>query len=467
MSDYTNIPANIDSDFKVESKNITEVVNTVNHLCTPKLDLDSKEVAINENINFAENTFITNIPEYVAARNDSYKNIVELMMKYIQNKLRCGSDYNEYIQIKKDFILAFRNLLPYSKIPMHLYRPPFIKLQENTIHILPILFSDTIMLPGDEKSESLVCAMHKVILQYALEKSDHRFGMTYRFAHKTSTIGTVVKIRNTVLDTSSLQLYIDLQGQQTYEILSTEQFPGIPESDIALAKIKILPEDLLYSPFQTLNFNTNNQYSRHDYAIRDRYMQTPWPSWVYKQFDPIKLSSHLVAKVNILYNGHYIIATDDLKMLSIEVMKLNVFNREQKDYLLALKSINRRLQLENQSLDNLICSICSTPIFSIGDVFNIPRKNPIIGENWQYNILNKTSITVTKLNVKLNVITIGELVYEKSFYVGYKCQVLLCSCNNKLGWKYVTEQNSLPTPKLFYGLIRSSVTSSNDYLLQQ
>jgi len=344
--------------------------------------------------------------------------------------------------------------------------------EEGFVHTIPIIFLKLNLLPGQILPIIAHSSDIKLILKYAIFRN-RSFGVSYKLNRNKPTYGTIAEIYEHSVDIETTESFqIKAMGHQRYEILQIHSFPESCEQSLALGKIRIIPEITLVHPYNKLCLNPNKRHSSHDDKCRKKDMwQTQWPSWVYKQYDVYELASRLSKKVKMLYKDVKI--SDDPNLLSFQVTKLGIFSQEQVSELLGTESTNIRLQFELlywnkiQSMQKFMCarSGCGIPICNMSNVFPMSPEGP---QGTYCNSWGKIHdmITVTELDEDLNVTTVGTPSTECCWFPGYQWTIIMCpNCHSHLGWNYLVEDNLPLTPKLFYGLCVSAITSIKDYLV--
>ncbi|VVC43279.1 Hypothetical protein CINCED_3A015566 [Cinara cedri] len=304
--------------------------------------------------------------------------------------------------------------------------------EEGITHQIPVIYLTSNLIPKQIFPLIATCDSLKKLIKYSLARNCV-FGVSYKIfgTKNTRTYGTIAEIyaHSGDIETSD-KIYIKAMGHQRYEILKTEPFPESNAPNIALAKIRIMPDITLPNPYHKLCLNPRNRHSNHGNNLcRTKDMwQTQWPNWVYKQFDVHQLASRVAEKVKTLYDK--IKLTEDPYLLSLQVTKLGMFNPEQVHHLLSLESTNHRLKQalfyldENQkarvSKKKFICNSedCYACICDMGNVFPMSPDGPqgTYCNSWgQIHDM----ITVYRLEPGLGVVKVGQPSDECSWFPGY------------------------------------------------
>ncbi|XP_022162806.1 protein cereblon-like [Myzus persicae] len=344
--------------------------------------------------------------------------------------------------------------------------------EEGVFHSIPLIFLKLNLMPGQILPIIARSSDVKLVLKYAIFRN-RSFGVCYKLNENKRTFGTIAEVYEHSVEIETSQSFqIKAMGHQRFEIIQVNQFPESHEQSLALATIKIIPDITLTHPYNKLCLHPKKRNMSHGEMCRKRDMwQTQWPDWVYKQFDVYELASRLSKKVKMLYKDVKI--SDDPNLLSFQVMRLGIFSQEQVSELLGIESTNLRLQYELQywnkiqSMQKFMCarSGCSAPVCNMSSVFPMSPEGP---QGTYCNSWGKIHdmITVTQLDDDLDVISVGSPSTECCWFPGYKWTIILCpNCHNHLGWSYMADENLSLTPRLFYGLTVSAITSIKDYLV--
>ncbi|CAH1725076.1 protein cereblon-like [Aphis gossypii] len=344
--------------------------------------------------------------------------------------------------------------------------------EEGVIHVLPILFLKLNLMPGQILPIIAHSPNIKLVLKYAINRN-RSFGVCYQYNLKGPTFGTIAEVYEHTADIETSEpLQVKAMGHQRFEIVEArETLESQQSSDLILVKIRIIPDTTLFmNSFNKLCLHPNKRHLNHREMCRKRDMwQTQWPDWVYKQFDVYKLASQLSKKLKMMYKNVKI--SDDPFLLSFQVLRLGMFSQEDVSELLGIESTNTRLQHEItlwdklQKMQKFLCNHCNTPICDMSNVFPMSPEGP---QGTYCNSLGKIHdmITVTELEEDLHEITVGIPSNECSWFPGYVWTIILCpGCHNHLGWRYMVEKNPLLSPKEFYGLTLSSISSFENYFV--
>lgn len=148
------------------------------------------------------------------------------------------------------------------------------------------------------------------------------------------------------------------------------------------ADVKILPEIELGAPLYENRLasldrlrvcpKNEEEAKRQDKVARHESALTPWPAWVYHQYNPHRLALKIHHYLRFICSRVFNIPTDPTE-LSFWVAQNLIMKDKVKISLLELDCAINRLQLEAKLLSKLqekllICSLCRTVIAKFADV---------------------------------------------------------------------------------------------------
>ncbi|KAI4488628.1 hypothetical protein M0802_011444 [Mischocyttarus mexicanus] len=333
---------------------------------------------------------------------------------------------------------------------------------------LPLLVKHSIILfPGQTlpmKSENIEVIR---MLQNCIQK-DHIFGVICLSNGKMVHVGTTAEVYEYFdedLLVSSFRL--KAKGRQRFKILRVI----MKGNDMLFANVKILPEVTLNHPFldsrlASLNLfriqPTNEQESKQqDFVERVESVITPWPSWVYKQYDPVRLSSKIHHHLQFLKKRGSIIPKDPVE-LSFWVAQNVLVDDDERIDLLNFDCAIARLQREIKYLiedRSLVCIHCNNFIAHQSNMF------PMSKEGLQSTYCNGLGIifeTITVYHTKGLILSMDSSSTEYSWFPGYAWTSASCNnCTSHVGWKFTAVKNNLK-PKSFWGLCRRALKNKTN-----
>ncbi|XP_014234795.1 protein cereblon [Trichogramma pretiosum] len=343
-------------------------------------------------------------------------------------------------------------------------------LDEGIYMNLPLLIRESVVLfPGQilplaKFGRSVVEMLLKCI-------SDNRtFGVLCYRDDKLQTIGTTAEIYQYNEENSPEGFCIKAIGRQKFEVLRI-----IHGFQKVSANVKILPEIVLPSPFAdyrsfSLDFQ-RGQFDKINNHKKEKIekveaMLTHWPSWVYKQFDPQSLASHIKHHLtHIETRGSH--APDDPIELSYWVAQNLPLTDDERVLLLKFDCAISRLQWELKYLTKdryLACSNCGIQIGKQSDVFPMSKEGP---QNTFCNSGGFVHDTITLYDVS-NIILSGEQPStEYSWFPGYAWTIAYCErCNDHKGWCFEAHNDKSLRPQSFWGLTRRGLKSIKGDLIE-
>ncbi|KAF4527052.1 hypothetical protein B566_EDAN001602 [Ephemera danica] len=231
-------------------------------------------------------------------------------------------------------------------------------------------------------------------------------------------------------------------------------------------RVLILPEKILpYLPNECRSrchsrIPNAQKRSLHHAAL------TPWPSWVYQQYDETLLVKKMKKEMNAMCNApsrsskesgavQSLLVTPDCPVaLSFWVAQSLPLVDIQRVSLLQINSSIQRLRWELSFLSQcrwLCCQVCGSQLASTEDTFCMSVEGP------QGTYVNPSGFVHETMTVKKakNVVMIGGASGDYSWFPGYSWTIAQCSsCNTHVGWLFTSTKLS---PPMFFGLSRSAI----------
>ncbi|XP_043674625.1 protein cereblon isoform X1 [Vespula pensylvanica] len=333
---------------------------------------------------------------------------------------------------------------------------------------LPLLVKHSIILfPGQTlpmKSESIEVIR---MLQNCIQK-DHIFGVICVNNGKMVHVGTTAEVYEYYDgDLMAGSFRLKAKGRQRFKILRVI----MKGYDMFSANVKILPEVTLNHPFLDYRLAsldhlrvqpTNEQeLKQQDFVEKVDSVITPWPSWVYKQYDPVRLSSKIRHHLQFLEKRGGNIPKDPIE-LSFWVAQNVLVDDDERIDLLNYDCAIARLQREIKFLiedRSFVCIHCDNFIAHQSNMF------PMSTEGLQstycngYGVIFETITVYHAEGLKLNMDTSST---DYSWFPGYAWTTASCNnCYSHMGWKFTAVKNNLK-PKAFWGLSRRALKNKTN-----
>nr|XP_046493042.1 protein cereblon isoform X1 [Neodiprion pinetum] len=328
---------------------------------------------------------------------------------------------------------------------------------------LPLLVKQSVILfPG----QTLPLTVHGrdtiEMLQKCIDK-DRTFGVVCLDRDKMIPIGTTAEIYQYKSEIQSYGFRVKAKGRQRFKILRLIQ----KGSGKISADVKILPEISLGPPLfderlvslDRLRTPPTNKHQAKRRQILDRYdaVATPWPSWVYRQYDSRILAIRIRQFLQYIETQGSSIPEDTTE-LSFWVAQNLPLDDSERILLLAYNCAIPRLQWEIKYLvkDRVFtCSQCNEFIGKQSDIFPMSKEGP---QNAYCNPAGIIHDTVTLYKAQGLVLSREEPCTDFSWFPGYAWTIASCNCGVHMGWKFTAVQSDL-RPVAFWGLTRKSLRS--------
>ncbi|XP_043674628.1 protein cereblon isoform X2 [Vespula pensylvanica] len=400
----------------------------------------------------------------------------------------CSKRYNRRIQwiLQAQKVPVIRTIFKYWIITLLMFCNFFIqkimkpKKQQYLLRVLltwpfqphilnlPLLVKHSIILfPGQTlpmKSESIEVIR---MLQNCIQK-DHIFGVICVNNGKMVHVGTTAEVYEYYDgDLMAGSFRLKAKGRQRFKILRVI----MKGYDMFSANVKILPEVTLNHPFLDYRLAsldhlrvqpTNEQeLKQQDFVEKVDSVITPWPSWVYKQYDPVRLSSKIRHHLQFLEKRGGNIPKDPIE-LSFWVAQNVLVDDDERIDLLNYDCAIARLQREIKFLiedRSFVCIHCDNFIAHQSNMF------PMSTEGLQstycngYGVIFETITVYHAEGLKLNMDTSST---DYSWFPGYAWTTASCNnCYSHMGWKFTAVKNNLK-PKAFWGLSRRALKNKTN-----
>jgi len=185
---------------------------------------------------------------------------------------------------------------------------------------------------------------------------------------------------------------------------------------------------------------------------------TPFPNWVYEQYDGnclVEKAHNLLRKLR-LFSQTQVVIPREPKELSFWLASNLPLDDKHKLKLLEFNCAIRRLRYQISLMEQcpvLCCRNCEEEIGKQEDIFSMSSEGP---QGAYVNPGGYVHETLTLYKAK-NLSLIGEPSTEYSWFPGYAWTICQCRfCDSHMGWKFTASSGSL-VPKKFWGLSRRSL----------
>ncbi|XP_003696072.1 protein cereblon [Apis florea] len=327
---------------------------------------------------------------------------------------------------------------------------------------LPLLVKQSVMLfPGQTLPMTVFDAQTIDMIRTCIE-NDRTLGVVCLGYDKMVPIGTTAEIYECMYDPDQ-GFRLKAKGRQRFKILRVI----IQGYDKISAHVQVLPEITLGPPFlderlASLDHLRIQPKSEEDFKKQERVenldaIVTPWPAWVYRQYDPLRLSLKIRQRLQFIESKGSNIPEDPAD-LSFWVAQNLLLDDNERIVLLNYDCAISRLQREIKYLveDKIfVCSNCDSYIGRQSHMFPMSKEGP------QGTYCNPSGIiheTVTLYHAQGLTLSDNPSI-NYTWFPGYAWTVATCKdCDNHMGWKFTAVQNNLK-PKAFWGLLRKSLKS--------
>ncbi|XP_017886440.1 protein cereblon isoform X2 [Ceratina calcarata] len=327
---------------------------------------------------------------------------------------------------------------------------------------LPLLAKKSVMLfPGQTLPMTVFDAQTIDMIRTCIE-NDRTLGIVCLGYNKMVSIGTTAEIYECMYDPEQ-GFRLKAKGRQRFKILGVI----IQGSDKITAQVQVLPEITLGPPFlddrlTSLNHLRTHPRTEEEFKKQERVenldaVVTPWPGWVYRQYDPLRLSLKIRQRLHFIERGSSI--PEEPADLSFWVAQNLVLDDNERIALLNYDCAISRLQREIKYLEEdkiFVCSNCDSYIGRQSHMFPMSKEGP------QGTYCNSAGIiheTVTLYHAQGLTLSGSPPSLEYTWFPGYAWTIAMCShCYVHMGWKFTAVQNNLK-PKAFWGLTRKSFKS--------
>ncbi|XP_076631349.1 E3 ubiquitin ligase component cereblon isoform X1 [Colletes latitarsis] len=280
---------------------------------------------------------------------------------------------------------------------------------------------------------------------------------------KIVSVGTTAEIYACTFEDRVHGFRLKAIGRQRFKILQV-----IIQGYKVSANVKVLPEITLGPPFGDERLSSLDNLRIHptteeDFKKQERVenldaIVTPWPAWVYRQYDPLRLSLKIRQHLQFIENRGSSIPKDPTD-LSFWVAQNLFLDEYERIVLLNYDCAISRLQREIKYLEDdkiFVCCECNSYIGKQSHMFPMSKEGP------QGTYCNRAGIihdTVTLYHAQGLQLSRGAPSTEYTWFPGYAWTIATCKCcGTHMGWKFTAVESHLK-PKSFWGLTRESLKS--------
>ena len=329
---------------------------------------------------------------------------------------------------------------------------------------LPLLVKESVMLfPGQTLPMTVFDAQTIDMLRTCIQ-NNRTLGVVSLGYDKMVQIGTTAEIYECMYEDPDQGFRLKAKGRQRFKILRVI----MQGYDKISANVKVLPEITLGTPFlderlASLDHLRMHPTSEEDFKKQERVenldaVVTPWPAWVYRQYDPLRLSLKIRKHLQFIQNRGSGIPEDPTD-LSFWVAQNLLMEDNERIVLLNYDCAISRLQREIKYLVDdkiFVCCNCDSFIGRQSNMFPMSKEGP------QGTYCNPAGIihdTVTLYQAQGLSLSRHPPSTEYTWFPGYAWTIAMCvNCGTHMGWKFTAVQSTLK-PKSFWGLMRKSLKS--------
>ncbi|XP_076242249.1 E3 ubiquitin ligase component cereblon [Calliopsis andreniformis] len=277
-------------------------------------------------------------------------------------------------------------------------------------------------------------------------------------------VGTTAEIYECMDASPGDGFRLKAKGRQRFKILQVLT----QDSDKISANVQVLPEITLGPPFWderlvSLDHLRIHPSSEEDFKKQEKVenvdaIATPWPAWVYRQYDALRLSLKIRKHLHFIENRGSSIPEDPTE-LSFWVAQNLLLDDTERIALLNYDCAISRLQRVIKHLRNntiFVCSDCDSFIGEQSDMFPMSKEGPQGTYCNRVGIIHDTVTLYRAYGLKLSSEPPST---EYTWFPGYAWVIAACkNCHAHMGWEFRAVQRNLK-PKVFWGLARKSLKS--------
>ncbi|XP_076651200.1 E3 ubiquitin ligase component cereblon isoform X2 [Halictus rubicundus] len=335
-------------------------------------------------------------------------------------------------------------------------------LDEGIYMKLPLLAQKSIMLfPGQTLSMKL--DSHSLDLKFFYQGNRTIGVVCFEYNRMVTAIGVTAEIYEMARVDGGYA--VKAKGRQRFKILK----PFMEGVDEISANVKILPEITLGPPFLEqrlasldhlrIKATTEEEFKRQERIENRDAVLTPWPGWVYRQYDPQRLSLRI--RRHLKYIRVDTNVPEDPTNLSFWVAQNLLLDDNARNVLLHYDCAISRLQMEIKYLANekiFVCDNCETEIGKQSNMLTMSIDGPLGIYCNRAGILHDI---VTLSHTQCLVLSSNTISSEFTWFQGYGWTAAMCqNCDSHIGWKFTAVGPNLK-PKMFWALSRQNIISKD------
>lgn len=260
---------------------------------------------------------------------------------------------------------------------------------------------------------------------------------------------------------------IKAKARQRFKLIKTKRNDG----GFLTGELKILPEVNLNKPLSSIQCSSLNRLrtTQKERCFSWESYLTPWPKWVYDQYDIDKLKARVDKELIFLKQG---LRKDKGKMImpndpsELSFWLATHLDAEERYHVIKLDSPIQRLRWQLSLMSKCqqyYCFGCQTQIGQQSDVFAMSIEG---AQSIYVNPDGYLHDTMTLINAT-NLVLVSTPSTDYSWFPGYAWSIAVCAnCHKHIGWQFIAQKPRLQ-PHKFYGLSRSSLITKISMDAQQ
>lgn len=357
--------------------------------------------------------------------------------------------------------------------------------EENDYVTIPLLLHSSLMnlvlVPTQTLPLTIFHPLHVSMLRNVIAK-DRTFGIVHSKMSQDGTsekarYGTTAEIYEYQEEELTGTLSIKAKGRQRFKVMSTRR----ETTGLIVARVQILPEIRMGNPFEMMRLQSLDKLTLphppeanahiaqardlalvrtpNSWRVRGRNSWlTPWPLWVYNQYDDLLLAQRVVNEIkrSTMIQPNMLKLPCDPQDLSHWATINLPLDDTHRLALLSLNTPTQRLRYILSVLSKckmLTCTQCTKVIGDTSDIFSMSVEGPqgtfVNPGGYVHEMLTLSKASNLTYNVRPST--------EHSWFPGYAWKIAKCSgCLCHVGWKFTATKRKLK-PLKFYGLTRKAV----------
>lgn len=324
-----------------------------------------------------------------------------------------------------------------------------------SLPLLPRQF--VVLFPGETLPMRVFNEETISMLQNCIE-NNRTFGVVPKYDLRLVPIGTTAEIYEYKQDSPLEGFCLKAKARQRFKILRM-----MTQGNGTIMNVKILPEITLGPPLYEVRLasldhcrmpaRTEADLKRREKIENADAMTSPWPAWVYRQYDATRLCMRVRKLVHFMEAKGCVIPTDPTELSFWVAQHLLVDNNERVTILHYDSPIQRlRKEIEYLTEDTeYICRYCSHFIGSKSEMFAMSKEGP------QGTYCNPAGVIfeILTLHQAQGLRLSGNRAFiDCSWFPGYAWTIAHCKvCETHMGWRFIAVDSKLK-PKTFWGLLR-------------